>query len=484
MKRKFITGLMLALALAALAGLTACQSGGGGDTISRQLVTVTRGDVAVSVTGSGKIETSREARLSFGSGGKVETIKVEEGDKVMAGDVLAGLDTTPLELAMNQAQMTVTQAEVSLTQARLAEATAGYNLKNTRESEEALELALLNAEIARDTAQNALEAGITAVNFEAVRAELDKARAWYDYVKRMTQEVVGASLDDWLVALDNAQDRVKAAQANYDSTLAGYDSRQTNLRKKQLEAAKLGVDQARSNIDGLADDIALQELQVMSAGQTVRQAEQAVDLARKSLADARRQFDEAVITAPFDGVVAAVMAREGDMVPAPTFAPTTIVRMISPGHLELVIQVDEIDIPLVVQGQEAAIEVDALPDKKFTGAVTAVYPVPVEVGGVVLYQVRVGLEAPADSGIKIGMSASATIVAQQRKNVLVVPSRAVTRDAEGQTIVRVMVNEQVQERPVTVGLDDGRQAEIVNGVSEGETVVVEVRIKTPSTSFF
>jgi len=286
------------------------------------------------------------------------------------------------------------------------------------------------------------------------------------------------------LTLLNAQENLDIAQANYDNALAGYDSRQVNLMKKQVEAAELSVALAQKNIDDLDKSIALRDLQLASAEQAVNQAQQAVDLAQQSLTDAQRQLDEATITAPFDGVVAMVLAEEGDIIPSPSMAPKTIIQMINPDYLELVIEVDEIDIPLVELGQGAAVSVDALPDKEFQGIVTAVYPVPVEVGGVVLYQVKIGLDTTEDSGIKVGMSASADIVAEKHENVLIVPSRAITKNDQGQTIVKVMVDNQVQERLVVVGLDDGLRVEIVSGVSEGETVVYEIRVKSPSMSMF
>ncbi len=483
MKRKLIVGLILSVVLLALLGTTACDSMGGQGTVSQQQVEVARGDLTLSVTGNGKIETSREARLTFGSAGKVDRILVAEGDRVMAGDVLASLDTSTLELAVNQAQMALTQAEVALTQAQLAEETVDYNLENTRNSEGSLNLALLNAQIALDTARANLNAGITAVDFNSVLAELNKAQTWYDSVKIMAQDTSRTSID-WDLALLNAQESLDIAQANYDNALAGYDSRQVNLLKKQVAAAELSVVLAQKNIDDLDKSVALQELQLVSAEQSVMQAEQAVELARQNLADVQRQLDEATIIAPFDGVVAVVLAEEGDIIPSPSMAPKTIIQMINPDYLELVIEVDEIDIPLVVLEQKAAVSLDALPDKEFAGIVTAVYPVPVEVGGVVLYKVKISLENTDDSGIKVGMSASADIVAEKHENVLMVPSRAITRNDQGQTIVKVMVNDQAQEREVVVGLDDGLRTEIVSGVSEGETVIYEIRVKSPSMSMF
>ncbi len=162
----------------------------------------------------------------------------------------------------------------------------------------------------------------------------------------------------------------------------------------------------------------------------------------------------------------------------------TIVEMIDTHRMELVIEVDEIDIPLVTLNQEADINVDALPGTVYKGLIMAVYPVPFEVGGVVLYRVEIGLDIPEDAGIKIGMSASADIVVEKHSDILIVPSRAIGTNDQNQRVIKVMVNEQIEERVVTVGLDDGLRAEITSGLSEGETVVYEVKVKSTSMSMF
>jgi multidrug efflux pump subunit AcrA (membrane-fusion protein) len=73
------------------------------------------------------------------------------------------------------------------------------------------------------------------------------------------------------------------------------------------------------------------------------------------------------------------------------------------------------------------------------------------------------------------MSADADIVIKERNNVLLVPSRAIKKDSQGNPMVKIMVNEQVEERPVVIGISDDFQTEIVDGLKEGETVVVERR---------
>ncbi len=484
MKKKVIISIISVVLLAALLGTAACSGlGGNNGGVTRQQVTVTRGDLTVSVSGNGKVATPREARLTFGSAGKVSKIAVKEGDKVKAGDILAKLDTRSLELSLKQAQMSLTQAEGTLLQAQLAQRTAENNLENLRNSGNSLKLALLNAQIARDTADINLNASITAVNFTLLEAELNRAKAWYDYVLRMQAEVT-ANADAWSIALDRAKESLDTAKAAYDNAMAGYDSNQVNLKKKQLEAAELSVTLAQKNINDLGKNIALQELQVASSAQTTKQAQQALDLARQSLADAQKQLDEASIAAPFDGIIAAVLGKEGDVIPSPSMAPTPILQMVNPNFLELVIEVDEIDIPSVKLAQEADVKMDALPGAVFKGRVTALYPVPEEKGGIVLYKVKISLDVPESSGVKVGMSASADIVAVRHTGVLIVPSRAVLKNSEGQSFVKVQEGVKTQEKVVTIGLDDGMKVEITSGLKEGETVVVETKAKSSSSSLF
>jgi hypothetical protein len=119
---------------------------------------------------------------------------------------------------------------------------------NLRNSGSSLKLALLNAQIARDTAQVALNTGITAVNFTVLEAELNRAKAYYDYVLR--NQATGTA-DTWSLALDRAKESLDTAQAAYNNALAGYDTNQVSLKKKQLEAAELSVTLAQKNIDDL-----------------------------------------------------------------------------------------------------------------------------------------------------------------------------------------------------------------------------------------
>jgi len=360
-----ITALLLCLILA---GVTACNPfGSDEEETSQQLVEVMRGDLTVTVSGSGNIEVSNEANLAFGIGGRIDKIYVEENDKVSEGDVLAKLETDALEVALSQAKVGQPQAQVAVTTAQLA---------------------VTQAQVALNEAEYNLE-------------ELKRLHVSYELQR---------------------------------------------IAKLQIKAA---------------------ELQLEEAEQSIELAQQSLELAQQSLELAQKQLDEATLIAPFDGMVASVDADEGDTV----LTTTTIIHLIDLASMELNAEVDEIDIPEVKLRQRAIIEIDALPALQLEGEVTSISSLATEEGGVVLYEVTIGFNVPEGSGLRVGMSATADIVIDERSNVLLVPDRAVKQDSEGNPIVEVMVNEQIEERAVVTSISDGFQTEIVDGLEEGEVVI-------------
>ena len=480
-----ITALLLCLILVSL---TACNPLGDEGETTEQLVEVVKGDLMVSVSGSGNIEASREARLSFGSGGRIEKIYVEEGDEVSKGEVLAELDTDALELAKTQAEVALTQAQLALTQAKLSQQTTEYELKNIRDTTDALELTLFNAQINLDQAKYNLEQVqdlYTWSDIKIAQADVDESERYLEYCLAQLykflpdDEGVYPKIEEdfpklpgykvWQDRIVHAQSRLNAAKDRLEAMQSGRDTEEVAIKRKQVEAAEMAEAQAQKNLDELTEDTAIKELQIEAAKESVEQAKQSVVLARASLAQTQKELDETTITAPFDGVVASVGAEERDTITT----AITIVHLVDPTSMELIVEVDEIDIPEVNLGQEAVIELDALRDVEFIGNVTTIFPMPTEVSGVVVYRVKIIFDVPEGLGIKVGMSAEADIVLAKRSNVLLIPDRAIEEDEEGRTIVKVMVGEQIEERPVVIGISDDFNTEIVSGLNEGETVVVE-----------
>jgi len=425
-------GTILLLCLA-LAGATACNPfGGDQEEVSPQEVKVVRGDLIVSVSGSGNIVVSDEVNLAFGSGGKIDRIYVDEGDKVSKDEVLARLDTGPVELALAQAQAALDQALYNLEQ--IKEPFSDDDIDSAEAAVESAEDYLDYAEWMLDQAEEAEDEAEEAL-YQAKESEDEEAIAAAEAVLATAE----AAVEQWRMEASRAWSSLLAAEAQLEAMLDAPDEGAVEAAESQLEAA-----------------------------------EQAV-------AEAQKQLDEAIITAPFDGEVASVYAEEGDIV-SPGAIP--IIHIIDPTIMEIEVEVDEIDIAEVKPGQKAIIEVDALPALQLEGEVTAISTLSIEMGGLVLYEVTIGFNVPPDSGLRLGMSAIADIILEERSNVLLVPNRAINQDSQGNPVVKVMVDEEIEERPVVTGISDGFETEIVDGLSEGDVVVIETKVKPSAPGLF
>jgi RND family efflux transporter MFP subunit len=448
-----------------LTTVTACNPLGE-DEEEEQYVEVGRGDLLVTVSGSGNIETSEDTNLSFGASGRIDRIYIEEGDRVTKGEILAELATDYLELARDEARYALTQALVALIQAELSQKTAEYALDTILNLKDALELVLFIAQIDVRSAKHYVDETqdiYTWPDIETAQKDVDNAKAFLEY-----------ALDQGLPTptVEYAQRRLDIAEAVLDAKTYAYDTEEVAIAKLQLEAVELAEAQDQKNLDELSEDISIKELQIEAAKAVVVQAKQLVALARQSLEQTEKDLKEAVIVAPFDGIVASITAEEGDVMPSPTFSSRQIIKLIDPTSLELVVEVDEIDITDVEIGQEVIITLDALSDEEFAGIVAIIYPVPLEVGGVVVYEVKIELDIPEDSGVRVGMSAETDIILISRTNVLLVPERAIGEDSEGNPVVNVVVDDdELEERVVVIGISDGFDTEIVSGLKAGETIL-------------
>ena len=411
------TILLLCLAL-----VSTISCGGGKEEITQQLIEVVRGDLTVSVSGSGNIVVSDEANLVFGSSGKIDKIYVDEGDEVNKGEVLAILDTGPLKLALTQAQAAMNQAKAVIDQAE-------YALEQVEEpfSDDDIDSAEAAVDAAEDYLYYALWMLDKAEEEEPVNGFVPNEAQWEAEVSRAHASLLAAEAQ--LEAMEDAPDEgaVEAAES------------QLKAANLQLEAAELAV------------------------------------------TEAQKQLDEAIITAPFDGEITSVNAEEGDI-----FSPTgmPVIHLIDPTIMEIEVEIDEIDIAEVKSEQKAIIEVDALPDLLLEGEVTSISTLSKEMGGLVLYEVTIGFNVPPDSGLKIGMSAIADIILEERSNALLVPNRAITQDNQGNPAVKVLVNEEIEERPVVTGISDGFDTEIVSGLNEGDVAVIETKVKPSAPGLF
>jgi len=256
-------------------------------------------------------------------------------------------------------------------------------------------------------------------------------------------------------------------------------AKKTLGRTLRLHARKVATDEDRDQAEEryavagsrVASTRKALELAETRYAEDLRQAKAEIERARSALKNAQVQLSYATITAPIQGVIASVSTEEGETVAAGMQAPT-FVTIIDLQRLQVDAYVDEVDIGKVKVGQRAIFTVDAFPGTEFEGTVSAIYPKAVIQDNVVNYDVVVDIQTPYHGRLRPEMTTSVTIFLDRRQDVLAVPSKAVQRE-QGKTMVYVLERGRAKPREIKVGWRDGRWIEVVSGLDEGETVLVE-----------
>jgi len=181
------------------------------------------------------------------------------------------------------------------------------------------------------------------------------------------------------------------------------------------------------------------------------------------------QLSYATIVAPIKGTVASVNTMQGETVITGLNAPTFI-RIIDLDYLEVLAYVDENDIGKVQVDQEAIFTVAAHQATEFRGKVTSIYPSATIQDNVVYYITSISVDNRGGK-LRPDMTANVLIFIDRRKGVVTVPHKAVQR--EGTRKFVFVINKGLPEkRFVKVGLRDQSYLEILDGLNEGELVVI------------
>ncbi|NWF68192.1 MAG: efflux RND transporter periplasmic adaptor subunit [Chloroflexi bacterium] len=405
-----------------------------------QFYTVQRGAVEVVVSAVGTIEAEQVVNLAFTVPGRVEQVLAQPGAYVLAGDVLAQLESGTQQLAYDQAALALERAQLALdelmsppSESELAVAQANVDaawgaflsIQNavTPEQIQAAELAYAQAQQALADAQTARSQG--AGGGTLADAQVGQATFNVEIARlRLVQLQNGSP-----AALNAAYARAIQAQAEYDRLLAGPP-------QAQIDQAQVAIDQAQADLDQ-----ALVTLQ-------------------------RRQ-----LIAPFDGVLSAVNIEVGALV-APGVG---LVEITDVSPLALTVQVDEIDVAAIREGLPARVTLDALPDVEFPAQLERIALVGRSVNNIITYDVLVTLNAE-DPRLRIGMTAEATVVVERRENTLVVPNLFIRLDRRtDQAFVNVaQADGTLVEVEVTLGLRGQDESEIVSGIDAGTVLAADL----------
>ncbi len=224
-------------------------------------------------------------------------------------------------------------------------------------------------------------------------------------------------------------------------------------RKRDLFAADA---MAQSDLD-------LAEQAAAVAEQQRKQAQANLDFAGVQLAYTR-------ITAPIAGVVASVSTQEGETVAASLAAPTFL-TLVDLARLEVWAYVDETDIGRIRRGQRARFTVDTYSGHQFDGRVTAIYPQAEIRDNVVDYVTVVRFQTPRDFTLRPEMTTTLQLLVSAREQVLALPLRAIRREG-ARSFVWCRRAGAPERRWVTIGSSDDTFCEILDGLRQGDEVLV------------
>lgn len=454
--------------------LAAC--GSSGQTPAASTEPVQRATITTGVSAAGTLAASSSRNLGFPTGGQLASLKVRVGDKVTAGQVLARLDTFQLNQIVVQQKANLSSQRAALSRLRNSPSLSG----------------------ARSTLSQARTIA------SATRSQVAATKRADDVAISRARSTVGAAQD----ALDAAQAALSACTADcaglqsaVATAKASVVSAQTALataeQKKKVDAAagtvsvagaQQGVVTAQNSANSTASDRPYGITQQEAA---VTTAESLVEIAEHNLA-------QATLEAPISGTITAINGAVGEYLSPSSgtsaLAPgsgaavpgTTVLAGTSPitraggtqfmvisgdGAMTAVVPFQELDAANVVKGQATSLTFDALPDVTATGKVTAIAPSGTALAGSMSYYVTITV-GHTDQRVKEGMSVHATVTTQERKDVLSVPSAAV-RHEDGHTVVTVVDASGAQRTVVfTPGLAGPDRTEVVDGLAEGDQVVV------------
>lgn len=420
------------------------------------------------VSAEGVIVPLRHAELSFEAGGQVAEILVEEGEQVAAGAPLLRLEATELEIALRQAEAALAQAETNLQSAQVQlqiaqgrqaaaaiaidAAAAQLALVQAPPLPEAVaaaesDLAAAAAGISQAAASRDATLAIPASQVELAEADVAAAMANQRALQSAYDDILGSCFEtpegeeicplfgpveeETRFRLQAAEANLVAAQSALDELNEGATPARRRLANAAITLAAAQRDAAQAQLDLLlagprpeqimeaevgieeAEAAVLQaEAAVLQAEANLAQSEAGVVQAQTAVATARAALDQTVLTAPFDGTVADLPVKPGQVV-----SPGTPVAILSDSSHWLAETTDltELDVVAVAVGYPVDVHVDAIPDEVVRGTVVDIAAASTLARGDVTYVVTIRLneEDTAALPLRWGMTVFVDIDAQQ-----------------------------------------------------------------------
>lgn len=274
----------------------------------------------------------------------------------------------------------------------------------------------------------------------------------------------------------------------------------------QMQAQFVQIEQAYMRNKSLYEQKAISEAEYESslsqfqvAKEQIKAAEFNVKSATAALKEANENLTKTVIYAPMDGIISKMSVEKGERVVGTSqMAGTEMLRIANFDQMEVLVDVNENDIIRIEKGDTATVEVDAYPNRKFTGVVTQIANSAKNIGmsidQVTNFEVKILLIADSYNDLvnegknpfRPGMSASVSIQTSRVDNALAVPLQSITTRSDiipDSVKTKMGVNESLEQvfvvksdnsveiRVITTGIQDLTNIQVVTGLQEGDQIV-------------
>ena len=434
---------------------------------------VTKGDLVVSVTGTGQVATLSEVDIKPQTTGQTQTlgqiisVKVKNGDIVNAGQIVAILDGKTTLQSLNQATANVESAQANYD--KLVNGPTASDLQSINDSiqnskisiENQKQNILIGLQNAYTSAANAVYLNTDPLfqNPMSISAQLAVSGVSFTNQQLVTnvndgRVTSGKLLQDWKAELNPASStsdlntlltsaisRLNTIRSYFDdmtSLFASYSVSVSAAGQTSINSDKGIASSARASMDSSISSLTSSSQSYVSALNSLDQNQQSYNLkiappaqsdvivaksqldnAKAALATAQQNYASRIITAPFDGQIGGLTAQVGMQVSS----SDSLGKIITPDKV-VNVTLNEVDAAKVSKGNAVSLTFDALSGVTIPGHISFVDPLGTVSQGVVSYAVQIAMDQQNDQ-IKTGMTATAEITTQIHSAVLMIPSSAI-----------------------------------------------------------
>ena len=458
-----------------------------------------RRDITNTFSGSGTISAANTYTVKSLVKGTVLPADFEVGDTIEKGTVLYTIDSSGVATSVEKAQLALEQAQRSYDDTADAQyirsviggtvasikvkagdyVTAGQEIATVRDDSSLLLTLEFPAADASGFAVGQAAEVILNGTFETLSGTV-QAVAGTDTISSGNLLVRTVTI---AVKNNGSLTTAQAASATINGVSALASARFDYQHQQTVTATTSGTVAAVCVKEGTAIEANTAIVQ-LSGTELSRQVQSAADSllnAQLSMSDTQKQMENYTITSPISGTVIQKNVKAGDTVGTDTTASETLCTIYDLSYLEMTLNVDELEILSIKEGQTVTITADAISDRTFTGVVTSVSAAGTTTGGTTTYPVTIRIDDTGD--LLPGMNATAEIEVSSASNALAVPNGSVVRGnyvlvtkdspSAANAVQDMTAPDGYVYVKITTGTSDNDSIEVTGGLQEGDTIAYD-----------